>query len=250
MTSASVHWLIDTARARARRLEVLRFGFAVLDERFPRAHDHNRLLVTGPATGPEIVAAAERILGDAGLEHRLIEVYDSTVAAAVTASLTDAGYAVTGNVVMDHRARVPWDPRVAIESVELHERATLGSASWLDHEPPMDAETIRQFGDRISTIGAVAETEFLVARDPEGAVIGHVDLYWRDRILQIEELWTDPPARGHGVGRALIEHAVCRAVDLDNALVFLVADADDWPRGFYRRLGFAEQAAITSFARA
>jgi predicted GNAT family acetyltransferase len=69
-------------------------------------------------------------------------------------------------------------------------------------------------------------------------------------VAQIENVLTDPPARGHGLARGVVTAAVRLALDSGATCVFLVADADDWPRELYARLGFVPVAGYTELTRA
>jgi ribosomal protein S18 acetylase RimI-like enzyme len=49
-----------------------------------------------------------------------------------------------------------------------------------------------------------------------------------------------PEHRQHGYASAVVLRAVHEARAAGARLVFLVADAEDWPKELYRRLGFEE----------
>ncbi len=55
------------------------------------------------------------------------------------------------------------------------------------------------------------------------------------------------PFRGRGLSRAVVSAALEAAAPHD--FVFLVADADDWPQDFYRRLGFDQVGIESRFLR-
>ena len=66
---------------------------------------------------------------------------------------------------------------------------------------------------------------------------------------KVEEVETRPEARNRGLASALVVEGVCRAQRAGARLVFLMADADDWPARLYRRLGFVDLAANGGFTR-
>jgi GNAT superfamily N-acetyltransferase len=84
----------------------------------------------------------------------------------------------------------------------------------------------------------VAATDLFLSEDGEGVV------------AQVENVQTAEQARGRGLARALVTAAVARALGQGATCVFLVADADDWPREFYGRLGFVPAATTTVLTRA
>jgi ribosomal protein S18 acetylase RimI-like enzyme len=56
-----------------------------------------------------------------------------------------------------------------------------------------------------------------------------------------------PPERGRALGRTLMDGVLARIPD--GRTVFLVAEADDWPRRWYARLGFDAVAELVGATR-
>lgn len=57
-------------------------------------------------------------------------------------------------------------------------------------------------------------------------------------IGQVEEVGTLAAARGRGHAQAAIRAAIAASLEAGNRATFLSADADDWPRLMYEKLGF------------
>lgn len=76
------------ARRQAARVVAVPGGFAALDPDRPAVHSLNRLHATAPVAGP--FAAADDVLGEAGLRHRLVGA-DGPGDAAFTAAGYEAG---------------------------------------------------------------------------------------------------------------------------------------------------------------
>ena len=72
----------------------------------------------------------------------------------------------------------------------------------------------------------------------EGEVVSSTTLFSDGQTAQIEDVATMPEHRGQGYARALVLHALADARAAGHDFVFLVADARDWPKELYRRLGF------------
>jgi ribosomal protein S18 acetylase RimI-like enzyme len=72
------------------------------------------------------------------------------------------------------------------------------------------------------------------------AVVSYADLYLRGSDAQIEDVGTLPEHRGRGYASAVVVAAAEAARRAGADLVFLFADAEDWPKELYRRLGFDE----------
>jgi GNAT superfamily N-acetyltransferase len=69
----------------------------------------------------------------------------------------------------------------------------------------------------------------------EGEPVGFYALIGEGSTLELEHLWVLPERMGAGIGRALFDHAVCKAASL-NAEV-LEIESDPNAEGFYRRMG-------------
>lgn len=82
-----------------------------------------------------------------------------------------------------------------------------------------------------------------------GVAVGTCELFRRRGVAKIESLYVTPAARGSGVGVALLNHALGRAIAAGDDLIYLVAAADDWPRHMYPRLGFADLMETSSWLK-
>ena len=83
----------------------------------------------------------------------------------------------------------------------------------------------------------------------DGRPVSVCELYTRDNVAQIEDVGTLEAYRNLGLARAVVLHAVTAARAAGCDLVFLEADADDWPRELYGRLGFRPIGQIYAFVR-
>ena len=83
----------------------------------------------------------------------------------------------------------------------------------------------------------------------DGQAVSYVDLYHDGCTAQIEDLATLSQHRGRGYASALVLRALQEAQRAGCDLVFLVADAQDWPKALYRRLGFDELGGYVKFIR-
>ena len=231
-------------------------GYAVLNSDFPAAHNLNRLIISDPCPASELAAAADAVLGGAGLAHRQIDVHDAAVADQLSAGLAERGYASSRELVMAMTAPVAGAtallkpaavPEQAIVELGVPERADVASADWHLERPEWDDDVVDQLGRRIGTVLAAAETTFLAVRNRNGRVVARADLYLRDGVGQVEEVMTDPIYQGRGFASRLVREAASRALLAAADPIFLLADGDDWPQHLYRRLGFADLGTTTSF---
>ena len=77
-----------------------------------------------------------------------------------------------------------------------------------------------------------------VATDSDDRVVGMCSVLVRDGVAQVEDVYVLPEARGRGLGRAVTAAVVEEARAAGPELVFIIADADDWPQRLYGGLGF------------
>jgi GNAT superfamily N-acetyltransferase len=78
--------------------------------------------------------------------------------------------------------------------------------------------------------------DFAVIED--GEAVSFAYLFTRGGVGQVEDVATLEAYRGRGLSRAVVYRALQESLSAGNDLTFLVADALDWPRDFYGKLGF------------
>ncbi|MEV0612212.1 GNAT family N-acetyltransferase [Nonomuraea sp. NPDC050404] len=250
----AVDFLHGFARRRSPRQVPVPGGFAVLDDRFPGSYDDNKLIIhpasaaageSAPVTGEVLIAAADEVL--AGRGHRLVCVDDDRLGTACAPAFAAAGYEHETNLVMAFRGPVPHDPPPA-ERLGLDELAPVLRRDWRRTLPQATDEAIDGLVRRVEfrRDGASA-VGFWGVRAPDGSIAARADLYAHGGVAQIESVFTGEDHRGNGHARALMRALLARAAEAE--LIFLVADADDWPRHFYARLGFEEAGRTHAFLR-
>lgn len=217
-------------------------GVAVLDPDVPASRDNNRLVLTVPVDAATVVAAAEEVGGNAGWPHVAASLAWPG-ADAVAAELARSGWDAEELVLM---ARSPDGPPDAasdrVETVAQTEVHDLWDRLWRRNLPEtggrLDAvvdQLVRR--ERLNDL-VVAVTD-LVVRE-EGRVVAAAQLRVDGATAALESVMTDPGSRRRGHADALLTRALELAGAAGCDLVVLEAAADDWPRGWYARRGFAE----------
>jgi GNAT superfamily N-acetyltransferase len=92
---------------------------------------------------------------------------------------------------------------------------------------------------------------FHVLTDPDGVIIGSVGLYpIDDRVCELRKMYLASNARGRGLGKRLLEHALTEAqrlgfsrIELETSSVLKEAI------GLYRRYGFQPYAPVQACSR-
>lgn len=239
------------ALAWAQATEVVPFGWGwgLLQRDFPASWDHNRVLVTGPADPNEVLARADVLLGGAGHRHRAVT-FPGDVDPACARRFAAAGYAEPLRVVaMIHQGDPPPPGEGAVEVLPYE---VLRPSLIEDQRaifPHLSGDEAVQLADRTLLARRYAELALLAVRDAAGAVVARAELLIADGIAQVENLVTRPEHRGRGLARAVLAAGVRRARAAGAGVVFLLAEADDWPRTWYRRSGFQEVATSHLYVR-
>jgi len=213
-------------------------AFLYLAPSLPRMYDLNTVAVRDAARPFRHFAhTAEPVFADAGLEHRKLDVDDERHGPRLADEASrEPGWSVSRLVDMTWES----DPgggedlasEVPLEDLrELRER---------EHRTGFgdDDDLIRQFLERDYVYRRAGNGRFFGVRDADGVLQSSLNLFRIGRVAEIDDVQTAAAARGRGYARAAVL-AAARAARRDGAdIVFLCADEDDWPKDFYRRVGF------------
>ena len=223
--------------ATATRVEPWRFGSAIFTDDFPGRYDSNFLRVERPigsATPTELAAEADRLPGGprpsrsgrGGRRRRRPS----------RGRLSQLGYLVERLVYMVLRTRSLETPAMAVREVspQLLRPTLLATNLAIDGMSQADAEMLADF--RPVSARRVGTRYFAV--ELEGVLASYCELYMHDGAAQVEDVNTLAAFRNRGAGRAVVLGAIAAAHAAGADLVWIVADADDWPQQLYAKLGF------------
>jgi ribosomal protein S18 acetylase RimI-like enzyme len=233
----------------AERIVETRLGPALFNDTYARVWNLNVLRIERPGaeTAVEASEEAERVQAAAGLVHRRVLL--PTDDERLVAGFLELGWKPDHFVFMVRRGppERPVDTS-AVEEVDASMLEHLRIAIVREWSPGSDDEVIRQI------IGADTlwwrtghGRSFAVVED--GVAVSAAILYSDGRTAQVEDVATLPAYRGRGHAKAVVQRAVEAALAARHEFVFLVADADDWPKELYRRLGFEEVGGRWAFVR-
>jgi GNAT superfamily N-acetyltransferase len=242
----------DVLHARcAERIVPFRFGRAYFNDSHPRVWYLNGLLVDGTkdVDPGELAAEAELLHTDAGQTHRRCDVPDEAVGARLERFFRRLGWRIDQELVMAHRGG---GERVADTSIvnEVAGEDLLPLRRELDRAEPWatDDEIVEEVLDANRLWQEAGNARYFAVR-AEGSPVAAAELYSDGRIAQVEAVATLPAYRGRGYASAVVLCAVEEARSTGHNLVFLGADAGDWPKELYTRLGFEEIGRTWSFLR-
>ncbi|MGH3913689.1 MAG: GNAT family N-acetyltransferase [Pseudonocardiaceae bacterium] len=230
--------LFDRALAQRRAAAVVPVdgGVAVLDPRFPASYEHNTVWFDRPGNAATVATEAARVLGVANLTHRRV-VFDGPAPAG---ELAGRGWRIQELrlMVWDGRAVTQRPKDVVAVTHEVVSR--LWERSWRRDLPDVDEETVCQLVSREPLADTVLRLVDLAVLDDSGDPIASAQVRIDGATAAIEAVLTEPAHRRTGLARNLVLDAVARAQAAGCDVVFLSAAADDWPGGWYARLGFIE----------
>ncbi|WP_308259293.1 GNAT family N-acetyltransferase [Pseudonocardia sp. H11422] len=209
-------------------------GVAVLTAAVPGSHQHNQLLITEAVSAADVAAEADRVLGGAGLAHRRVLLTGRARAAA--AGLGERGWGIERLVTMAAPAGDTASGRV--EQVDLETLRPAWVAMWRRDLPGVSDADLAALVDRYRL--EEPEIDLRSAVREGGTVASSCLLKIDGRTALLDAVSTDPAHRGRGHGDVLVRDALAIAGRAGCDLVVLDAAADDRPRHWYARRGFAE----------
>ncbi|MFG3346683.1 GNAT family N-acetyltransferase [Streptomyces sp. NPDC048018] len=236
------------SRRQAERTVDFPGGFAALDDTFALSHGNNHVLVDGAPDPGSLPALVDEAMSH--LSHRSVYILDPTVADACSGPLARAGYRRSSVLLMRHTGPVP--ERGGAREVDLPALRAPLAESWRRFLPDAGADVVHALVERRTARRRGADdVHFLASHDEWGEVASWADLYV-DRgtgVAQIEDLVTAAAHLGRGHAGVVLDTALRLADAAGCTTVFLTALADDWPRHWYARRGFAPVGEVHCFER-
>ncbi|MDQ2630783.1 MAG: GNAT family N-acetyltransferase, partial [Actinomycetota bacterium] len=214
-------------------------GRAFLCPSLPLVWDLNWMLIEREGmTVAEVIAAAEVALTD--FQHRTVAIRGEADGARLAKEIEDVpGWEAETTIYMVWRGesgrRAQSEVREArlTECEDLRRELIRSGLSAEATEPERTTEQLLEMDHRFSAVAA-GRWFLAPAQDPASACC----LFSADGIGQVEEVGTLPAARGRGLAQAAILAAIAASQDAGHRVTFLGADANDWPRLMYEKLGF------------
>lgn len=215
------------------------WGRAFLCPTLPLVWDLNWVLIERAGmTASEVIAAADDALGS--FEHRTVAIRDEAEGVRLAREFEEVpDWEVESTIYMVWRGESSGSPEREARETRFADCEDLRWELIRSGLPPESTEpekTTEQLLEMDRRFSAAAGGRWFVAPadDPASACC----LFSGDGIGQVEEVVTHPGARGNGLAQATIRAAAAASREAGHRLTFLGADADDWPRLMYEKLGF------------
>ncbi len=220
------------------------YGWAVLHDRLPRVHDLNFLNLQRPGPVDELIEAADTIM-----RPRTFRVFWMAAGDELEPAFRARGWDCKPYLLLAHHREPDRPAEVPVEEVGHDElrpvwKEGIASEAFAKNDPDL----VRQLVEHKRVIADAVPTRYYAAL-VDGKIAGYCELYERDGIAQPEAVMTLERFRNRGVARAVVLRAIDDARAGGAELIFLVADAGDWPQQLYRRLGFDDIGSYTKFLR-
>src|SRR4051794_18347462 len=232
------------------------WGQAFLCPEIDRCYDRNLLWVVADGAGVDAATLddhADRLLGGHGMTHRRL-VTEPEADARLRDDLVARGFDAGSHLFLVHEGGAAPEIPAGIAVVEASIDELLAATDrYLRADPETEygrddltREHLlahhRDYGPR----GSV-ERRFAVLDGDD--VVAWARLWTRGAEAQVEDVVVLAEHRGRGYGRAVVAAATAAALADGADLLFIVADAEDWPKDLYGRLGYATAGALGVYLR-
>jgi GNAT superfamily N-acetyltransferase len=214
----------------AERREEFAGGVAYFNDELRLVWDLNFVRLDRPCESPSLWA--DRL--QAGLGHRKVVVEEPRLVARFGPGLRERGYGEQELVALTREPGGVRDPDVRV--VEAREIEELLRRVNAEQDAVRTPELVEQLVCKSLLDEERAGGRWLALFAGERAV-AHCVLFSNDGLMQIEDVGTPAAYQRQGCARRLLEHAL-ELARVEHDTVYIQAHADDWPLGFYERLGF------------
>jgi GNAT superfamily N-acetyltransferase len=240
-------YLTRTEEAVVDEVRPVRHGVALLTPTLPLVWQLNALRVEDPAAAPaSVVKEAERVLGDYG--HRKLIVHDAELGQRLARPLRTTGWNVLRLLVMVHDRAPERDVPPGTAAVIDRQTGAAGLAAFRREQPfGWQEAAVEQLAGMDERYGAAMGGRDFGAPVDDPACVCR--LYGADGVAQVDEVGTVEARRGRGYASAAVLAATEAAAAEGCDPIFLLTDASDWPRHWYRTLGYTEIGSVYEFLK-
>jgi ribosomal protein S18 acetylase RimI-like enzyme len=242
-------FLRGVGERRVGRVDRFPWGASLVTDDLPRVWDANYVLAERWDRSPAALRdEVERVQSEAGFGHRKLVVYDQELGARLEEGFDAGDWTYRSRYAVLAWRREPDRPGGAAAEVDREAFETAKREALLDEAYGRDEEVVHGLLELDRRTAATTDVR-LFGTFVDGRPASYCELRSEGRTAQIEDVATVPRFRGRGLARAVVLAAAQAGRDAGCDLVFLVADAADWPLELYRRLGFDELGSERTFGR-
>jgi GNAT superfamily N-acetyltransferase len=206
-------------------------GTVLRSRRYPDVWEHNCLRLDQPMETFELIAVADRELGD--YAHRLVE-WLVPMPDGVVRELRERGWIAEPLIYMRHHGRAVLEDRR--EFVEVGYDTVRELRDIWHREDGGDHTETEAFHAQARAVAELAGVRVMAAVE-DGCVTGFAQVETHDGGSEVAQVFVRPERRGEGLGGALTAQAI-RVASEAAPQVWICAERDNRPRRLYQRLGF------------
>ena len=210
----------------------------VWDLNFARIETHE------VADAAEIVEVVQGLPWPASARHRKVTVDDEPTGRRLVPGFAQLEWQTGGLLFMVLTGGPPPPPTTPVREISGEERAD-ALVTFLP-QVGTKPETLHQIIASRRVVEQVIEVRRFAAF-VDGEAASMCELFLEGGIAQVEDVATVERFRKRGLATAVVLEAVAAARAAGAEFVFLIADADDWPKEMYARLGFEEVGRTYEF---
>lgn len=208
-----------------------------------RHRNHLSVDLGAQASADELIEEAQVVFAEHGVLHRKVTI-DDDLGERIAPRFRELGWHVEELLVMIHRGVRPDVDTSAVEEVDPSELEPLwikGIRTEITDDAEVRQLLVAQHGRREG-----ADVRYLAAR-VDGEIASYCELFLADGVGQIESVMTLEKFRGRGLAKAVVARAIEESLGAGSELTFIVADAHDFPKDIYGKLGFETAGRMWDF---
>jgi ribosomal protein S18 acetylase RimI-like enzyme len=229
------------------RVVPARHGRGLFTSSLPLVRYLNHFSVDVGACAPleELIGEAERLHAAEHLMHCKISI-DDELGAELAPRFAKLGWKHEELLVMAHAGAPDLDTSV-VEEVDPAVMEPIWTEGIRSEHMDEGDEAVGQLVAAQHRRRRAVEVRYFAAR-ADGRIASYCELFSDGKTGQIESVMTLERFRGRGLAKAVVTRALAESQAVHD-FTFLVADAENWPKELYRKLGFEVAGSIWDFLR-
>lgn len=234
----------------AEEVRLLPWGKAVFTPSLPAVRAFNYVRIADRELSvpvDQLIDETHELQGSAGLGHRRVSIDDPELGASIAPEFSARGWKVDRFLVMTYDGAIPTGaPAHTVRKLTADEYRSVHAQVIAEESPNLKPEVAEQLLEMDAVFAGVVNTTYLATMG-EPAITSVCQIYSDGQTAQIEDVATLKEHRRLGYARSLMHEAVQSVFAEGNEFLFLVADADDWPKDFYEAIGFRPAGVYYEF---
>jgi GNAT superfamily N-acetyltransferase len=211
-------------------------GWVIRTPSLPADWHLNHIHLAEAVTRRDAVRLAREHLD--GLPYRHLEVEEGAGAEQLVRALRADGWEVVPEVIM----ALLTPPESATDGAHVveqdEERMLALMRRWIVEDERPDPDALAEHVESCRRRARASGERHFGIENGARELVSMTNLRTSGAIAQVENVYTAPEVRGRGYARTLVTHVTRLAADAGHELTFITADANDWPKDLYARLGF------------